>query len=53
MKRFKIIILSFYLLLISIVPSLGAGSDGDLLKVDLSFKGLTGKFDRSSLQSGF
>ena len=55
MKRFKfkIISLSFYLLLISIVPSLGAGSSGDLLKVDWSFKGLTGKFDRTSLQRGF
>ena len=55
MKRFKFkfISLSFYLLLISIVPSLGAGSSGDLLKVDWSFKGLTGKFDRASLQRGF
>ncbi|MDC0619410.1 cytochrome c1 [Pelagibacteraceae bacterium] len=55
MTRFKlkIIALSFYLLLASIAPSLGAGSGGELLKVDWSFKGLTGKFDRSSLQRGF
>jgi hypothetical protein len=46
MKRFKfkIIILSFSLLLTSITPSLSAGSGGELLKVDWSFKGLTGKF---------
>ena len=55
MKRFKfkIIILSFSLLLASITPSLSAGSGGELLKVDWSFKGLTGKFDRASLQRGF
>ena len=51
--KFKIIVLSFSLLLASSVPSLGAGSGGELLKVDWSFKGLTGKFDRSSLQRGF
>ena len=55
MKRFKfkIIILSFSLLLASITSSLSAGSGGELLKVDWSFKGLTGKFDRASLQRGF
>ena len=55
MKKFKFrfITLSFSLLLISIVPSLGAGSSGELLKVDWSFKGLTGKFDRASLQRGY
>ena len=55
MKRFKfkIIIISFSLLLTSVTPSLSAGSGSDLLKVDWSFKGLTGKFDRASLQRGF
>ena len=55
MKKFKlkILILSISLLLTLITPSFGAGSGGDLLKVDWSFKGLTGKFDRSSLQIGF
>ena len=55
MKKFKFrfITLSFSLLLISIVPSLGAGSSGELLNVDWSFKGLTGKFDRASLQRGY
>jgi ubiquinol-cytochrome c reductase cytochrome c1 subunit len=51
--KFKIIILSFSLLLTSITSSFGAGSGGELLKVDWSFKGLTGKFDRASLQRGF
>jgi ubiquinol-cytochrome c reductase cytochrome c1 subunit len=51
--KFKIITLSFSLLLISVVPSLGAGLGGELLKVDWSFKGITGKFDRASLQRGF
>jgi ubiquinol-cytochrome c reductase cytochrome c1 subunit len=55
MKRFKFKILafSFSLLLTSMVPSFGAGTGGELLKVDWSFKGLTGKFDRASLQRGF
>jgi ubiquinol-cytochrome c reductase cytochrome c1 subunit len=51
--KFRIITLSFSILLALIVPSLGAGSGGELLKVDWSFKGLTGKFDRASLQRGF
>ena len=51
--KFRIITLSFSILLTLIVPSLGAGSGGELLKVDWSFKGLTGKFDRASLQRGF
>ena len=55
MKKFKFrfITLSFSLLLISIVASLGAGYSGELLKVEWSFKGLTGKFDRASLQRGY
>jgi len=55
MKRFKfkIAALSFFLLLTTVVPSLGAGSGSELLKVDWSFKGITGKFDRASLQRGF
>ena len=55
MIRFKLnnLIFSFLLIIISIVPSFGAGGGGELLKVDWSFKGLTGKFDRASLQRGF
>jgi ubiquinol-cytochrome c reductase cytochrome c1 subunit len=55
MKRFKFkfLVLSFSLLLTSIVSSSGAGPSSELLKVDWSFKGLTGKFDRASLQRGF
>ena len=51
--KFKTLAISLSLLLISIAPSFGAGSGGKLLKVDWSFKGLTGKFDRASLQRGF
>ncbi|MDC0943367.1 cytochrome c1 [Pelagibacteraceae bacterium] len=51
--KLKIIALSFSLLLTVITPSLGAESSGELLKVDWSFKGLTGKFERTSLQRGF
>jgi ubiquinol-cytochrome c reductase cytochrome c1 subunit len=51
--KFKILAISFSLLLTSIAPSFGAGSGGEMLKVDWSFKGLTGKFDRASLQRGF
>jgi len=32
---------------------LSAGPESELLKVEWSFKGLTGKFDRSSLQRGY
>ena len=55
MIRFKLnnLIFPFLFIIISIVPSFGAGSGGELLKVDWSFKGLTGKFDRASLQRGF
>ena len=47
-KIFIILIITF----LSIKPSFSAESV-DLLKVDWSFKGFTGKFDRASLQRGF
>ena len=53
MIRFKFIAFSISLLLFSITPLFGAGAGGELLKVDWSFKGITGKFDRASLQRGF
>ena len=51
--KFKTITLALSLLFVSFVPLFAAGPGGELLKVDWSFKGLTGKFDRSSLQRGF
>ena len=47
----KLIFLSF-LLLISLKP-LHSAEMADPIKVDWSFKGLTGTFDRASLQRGF
>ena len=53
MKKFniKLLVLSF-LLLISLRP-LQSAEMVDPIKVDWSFKGLTGTFDRASLQRGF
>ena len=55
MTRFNIksLLIVLVLFLSSISSSIGAGSENEPLKVDWSFKGLTGKFDRSSLQRGF
>ena len=55
MTRFKIKIVSlaFTILLSLMTSSIAAGSSSELLKVNWSFKGLTGKFDRASLQRGF
>ena len=53
MKKFKIILLTV-LFLSSINLNLNAaGEQAEPIKIDWSFKGLTGKFDRSSLQRGF
>ena len=53
MKKFKIILLAV-LFLSSINLNLNAaGEQAEPIKIDWSFKGLTGKFDRSSLQRGF
>jgi ubiquinol-cytochrome c reductase cytochrome c1 subunit len=44
----------FLLILISLsFKSINAAEKNEILKVDWSFKGLTGKFDRTSLQRGF
>ena len=55
MKRFnlKALLFIFYLLLASTAKLYGAGGEAKPLKVDWSFKGITGKFDRASLQRGF
>ena len=55
MKRFSIKSLLFIttFLLASSVKLYSAGGEAEPLKVDWSFKGLTGKFDRASLQRGF
>ena len=55
MKRFNIKSLLFVasLLLFSSVKVFSAGGEAEPLKVNWSFKGITGKFDRASLQRGF
>ena len=55
MKRFnlKSLLLIISLLLASSAKSYSAGEATAPLKVDWSFKGITGKFDRASLQRGF
>ena len=55
MKRFnlKILLLITSIFLVSTANSYSAGGEAEPLKVDWSFKGITGKFDRASLQRGF
>ena len=55
MKRFnfKNLLVVFIIFFGSISNSFSAGGGGELLKVDWSFKGITGKFDRASLQRGY
>ncbi len=50
--NFKRLLLKVFIILTLSNPLLSAESS-DLLKVDWSFKSLSGKFDRSSLQRGF
>ena len=46
--------LKFCVLILFLVSSTNLfGSDKELIKVDWSFKGMTGRFDRSSLQRGY
>ena len=55
MKRFNIKSLLFIAILsaASLTKLYSAGEETEPLKVDWSFKGITGKFDRASLQRGF
>ena len=55
MKRFNLknLLFAFSLLLASTAKLYCAGEGAEPLKVDWSFKGITGKFDRASLQRGF
>ncbi len=46
-------ILSLFILIFLSFKPINAAEKIDILKVDWSFKGLTGKFDRASLQRGF
>ena len=55
MKRFnlKSLLLIATILLAYPAKLYSAGAEAEPLKVDWSFKGITGKFDRASLQRGF
>jgi len=54
MKRFNLKKLTFLIFsIIFFINPLYSSESNDLLKVKWSFKGLTGKFDRASLQRGF
>ena len=49
----KSLLLIATLLLAFTAKLYSAGGEAEPLKVDWSFKGITGKFDRASLQEGF
>ncbi len=53
MKKFKILLLTALFLFSINLKLNAAGEQAEPIKIDWSFKGLTGKFDRSSLQRGF
>jgi ubiquinol-cytochrome c reductase cytochrome c1 subunit len=55
MKRFNIkgLLLILTVLFVSPAKLYSAGGEAEPLKVNWSFKGITGKFDRASLQRGF
>ena len=53
MKKFKILLLTALFLSSINLKLNAAGEQAEPIKIDWSFKGLTGKFDRSSLQRGF
>ena len=53
MKKFNILINKIIILLFLTIKPLHSAEMTDPIKVDWSFKGLTGTFDRASLQRGF
>ena len=53
MKKINIIIYKIIITLLLTTGSLNSAEMTDPIKVDWSFKGITGKFDRASLQRGF
>ena len=53
MKKFSISINKIIILLFLTIKPLHSAEMNDPIKVDWSFKGLTGTFDRASLQRGF
>ena len=53
MKKFRILLLTALFLSSINLKLNAAGEQTEPIKIDWSFKGLTGKFDRSSLQRGF
>ena len=53
MRRFKSLLFITSLFLALSANLYSAGGEAEPIKVDWSFKGLTGKFDRASLQRGF
>jgi ubiquinol-cytochrome c reductase cytochrome c1 subunit len=55
MKKNSYITIFIYFFILAIFPSksFSASSENDLLKVKWSFLGITGKFDRGSLQRGY
>ena len=53
MEKFKVFKILFFVLIISLPTYIHSAEQNDPIKVNWSFKGLTGKFERSSLQRGF
>ena len=53
MKKFNLIINKIIIILFLTIVSSQSAEMTDPIKVDWSFKGITGKFDRASLQRGF
>tara|TARA_B100000963_G_C22624021_1_gene671417 strand:+ start:1469 stop:2251 length:783 start_codon:yes stop_codon:yes gene_type:complete len=53
MEKFKLAKILIVILIFLIPNSINGAEQNDPIKVNWSFKGLTGKFDRASLQRGF